>query len=247
MWRRLRFPARGNLWLVAFCLLQIYFFISLFCFVFNFTSFLWFFVLLHYILVFFAFSSVLLGFFLLYYTLIFLCFFLLFWFVCFVCFSFVSLSNTCILFLVHIIHFCARVKLFLATRHGPTQLMQSGTLLCSAFLFFLVFLFVSETRLGSSTAQVTFHAASQFSSINTPMPGIRDDHSQTAHETPKYIVLALRFMSDTDSEKINVPNGLCTHVSHERCNTNGDCFCYLVTECCFPTMDVARLFVLLLR
>ncbi|XBI96774.1 hypothetical protein VPH35_033003 [Triticum aestivum] len=51
-------------------------------------------------------------------------------------------------------------------------------------------------------------------------------------------VAQCRIMDDTDGEKINLPNMLCTTPSwrHE-CAAKGICFCCLVNPWCYSTME----------
>ncbi|KAM3317879.1 hypothetical protein ACQJBY_035541 [Aegilops geniculata] len=50
-------------------------------------------------------------------------------------------------------------------------------------------------------------------------------------------VAQCRIMADTDSKKIELPNGLCVEVAHEDCWNRAGCFHCLVTDVFYPTMD----------
>ncbi|KAI4974130.1 hypothetical protein ZWY2020_047410 [Hordeum vulgare] len=46
--------------------------------------------------------------------------------------------------------------------------------------------------------------------------------------------------ADSESEKINLPNGLCVHERPNRCTSAGDCFCCLPIRICFETMEKCK-------
>ncbi|KAI4978444.1 hypothetical protein ZWY2020_015197 [Hordeum vulgare] len=46
-----------------------------------------------------------------------------------------------------------------------------------------------------------------------------------------------RTMADTDSEKIDLPHGLCVEVAYEDCRSRSGCFHCLVTDVFYRTMD----------
>ncbi|KAF7076745.1 hypothetical protein CFC21_081357 [Triticum aestivum] len=50
-------------------------------------------------------------------------------------------------------------------------------------------------------------------------------------------VAQCRIMADTDSKKIDLPNGLCLEVAPEDCMNRAGCFHCLVTDVFYPTMD----------
>ncbi|KAM3298525.1 hypothetical protein ACQJBY_040140 [Aegilops geniculata] len=49
-----------------------------------------------------------------------------------------------------------------------------------------------------------------------------------------------RIMADTDSDKINLPHGLCAYEPKHRCTNPDVCVCCTVDGICYVTMDECK-------